>query len=74
MPQPKAPDDIVVESGPVQYDAEDGPHHEDEGEDEYYDEEDDHLQSAAQLMGHRGRLRESVVQFLIFTKKHLRDN
>eukprot|EP00057_Strongylocentrotus_purpuratus_P034123 XP_794011.3 PREDICTED: transcription factor IIIB 90 kDa subunit [Strongylocentrotus purpuratus] len=54
MPQPKAPDDIVVESGPVQYDAEDGPHHEDEGEDEYYDEEDDHLQSAAQLMGHRG--------------------
>ncbi|XP_063958999.1 transcription factor IIIB 90 kDa subunit-like [Lytechinus pictus] len=53
--QPKAPDDIVVESGPVQYHAEEGIHHDDEGEDEYYDEEDDdHLQSAAQLMGHRG--------------------
>lgn len=54
VPQPEPSDNIVVESGPVQYDAEDGLHQEDEGENEYYDEEEDHLQSAAQLMGRRG--------------------
>ena len=59
----------MVESGPVQYDAEDGLVHEDEGEDEYYDDEDeDHLQSAAQLMGHRGKTLFTGPKHLSFRK------